>query len=270
MRYEYAMVDRTPGTPTSKRRIEMTVVGRQEQGIRLRRGRPVYGAKLGIIILDTRFQRFPGDIGYAGSFSFPVQYAVVRGISLGADLRPDEATLKKFFQAVDDLVMMGVDGISTSCGFLAIMQPDLAAYSPVPVAASSLLQIPMIERMLPKGKRVGVLTARKASLSEAHFKGVGSHFNLPIAGMSDESVFRRNLVSGNPHIDRAAQEREVLDVAAGLIGENPDIGALVLECTNLAPYSDVLEREFNRPVYDVITLLEWFHAGLRPKTYQGP
>ena len=231
------------------------------------RGRPVLGAKLGIIILDTRFQRFPGDIGNAGSFAFPVQYAVVRGVSLGADLKPDEATLKKFFQAVDDLVLLGVDGISTSCGFLAIMQPDLTNYSPVPVAASSLLQIPLIERVLPKGKRVGVLTAKKASLTAAHFHGVGAPADLPIAGMSDDTVFRQNLVSGNPRIDRDVQEREVLEVATGLLNEHPDIGALVLECTTLSPYSDVIEKNLNVPVYDVITLLNWFQAGLQPRRY---
>lgn len=243
------------------------IANHRDAGVNSRRGRPVHGAKLGIIILDTRFQRFPGDIGYAGSFSFPVQYAVVRGISLGADLRPDGPTLKKFFQAVDDLVMMGCDGISTSCGFLAIMQPELTAYSPVPVAASSLLQIPMIQRTLPKGRRVGVLTAKPSSLTAAHFEGVGASFDLPIAGMSDETAFRRNLVSGNPAIHRAEQEREVLEVATSLMSSNPDIGALVLECTNLAPYSDALEKTLNVPVYDIITLLEWFHAGLRPRTH---
>lgn len=232
------------------------------------RGRPVYGAKLGIIILDTRFQRFIGDIGNAETFRFPVQYSVISGISLGADLTPDGETLQVFYRAIDDLVARGVDGISTSCGFLAIMQPHLTARSPVPVASSSLLQIPMLQRMLPSNKQVGVLTAKKPALTPGHFAGVGVDFNGPIAGMSLEGYFRANLISGNPRIDFARQEAEVLDTVRTFLTENPSIGALVFECTNLSPYSAAVEREFGIPVYDVITMLDWFHAGLRPRQYR--
>ncbi|MHA6729725.1 aspartate/glutamate racemase family protein [Devosia sp. A369] len=232
------------------------------------RGRPVYGAKLGIIILDTRFQRFVGDIGNAETFDYPVQYSVIKGVSLGADLTPEGETLQVFYRAIDDLVARGVDGISTSCGFLAIMQPHLAARSPVPVASSSLLQIPMLQRMLPTSQQVAVVTAKKPSLTPAHFAGVGVSFDGPIAGMSLEGYFRANLISGNPKIDFARQEQEVLDTVRGLLEENPNIGALVFECTNLSPYSASVEREFGIPVYDVITMLDWFHAGLRPRQYR--
>lgn len=231
------------------------------------RGRPVHGAKLGIIMLDTLFQRFPGDIGNAHSFDFPVQYAIVRGIRLGGSVRPDEETLRKFFDVIDLLVANGVDGISTSCGFLAIMQPHLAEYSPVPVASSSLMQIPMLQRMLPKGKKVGVLTANKPALTPAHFEGAGVSPDLPVAGMPLDGAFRHNLVTGNPVIDRADHEREVLQETEKLLREHPDIGALVFECTNLSPFSEVTQRTFGLPVYDIITLLKWFHGGLQPTSY---
>lgn len=232
------------------------------------RGRPVYGARLGIIILDTRFQRFIGDIGNAETFRYPVQYSVVSGISLGADLTPEGETLQVFYRAIDDLVARGVDGISTSCGFLAIMQPHLAARSPVPVATSSLLQIPMLQRMLPAGRQVGVLTAKKPALTPGHFAGVGVSFDGPVAGMPLDGYFRANLVSGNPAIDFARQEAEVMDTVRLFLAEHPSIGALVFECTNLSPYSAAVEREFGLPVYDVITMLDWFHAGLRPRQYR--
>jgi len=232
------------------------------------RGRPVHGASLGIIILDTRFQRFPGDIGHAGSFRFPVQYAVLEGVALGADLRPDEATLARFHRAIDQLVAQGADGISTSCGFLAIMQPHLAAYSPVPVASSSLMQIPMLQRMLPAGQTIAVVTAKRPALTEAHFRGVGAEFSGPIAGMPLDGYFRANLVEGNPRIDFARQEGEVLEVVRALLTEHAGVGAIVLECTNLAPHSAAIERAFGVPVYDIITLLDWFHSGLRPRTYR--
>ncbi len=235
---------------------------------RVYRGKPVHGVSVGIIILDTRFQRVPGDIGYAGSFSFPVQYHIAKGYRRGSYLLPDQKeVLDAFVQAADALVELGVDGIGTSCGFLSIFQPYLTERIAVPVATSSLLQIPLVERLLPKGKRVGVLTANAARLTSEHFLAAGARPDVAFAGIPPEGVFRSNLSNGNPHIDRDVHEQEVVQAAGELLAANPDIGAIVLECTNLSPYSSAIEQAYGLPVYDVITLLEWFHAGLRPRRY---
>ena len=45
-------------------------------------GRNIYGAYLGILMLDTNFPRIPGDIGNALSFDFPVLYKIVEGASV--------------------------------------------------------------------------------------------------------------------------------------------------------------------------------------------
>ncbi|MBV9250598.1 MAG: aspartate/glutamate racemase family protein, partial [Acetobacteraceae bacterium] len=142
--------------------------------VRPHRRQPVHGVTVGIMILDTGFQRFPGDIGYAPTFRFPVQYAVVRGATPDRIVRPKaDGMLDMFKRAVDDLVALGVDGITTSCGFLACLHQELAAYSPVPIVTSSLLQIPLVQSILPRGERVGVLTADAAALTADHFRSVG-------------------------------------------------------------------------------------------------
>src|ERR1700733_7332003 len=153
--------------------------------------------------------------------------------------------LDLFLRAADELVALGVDGITTSCGFLAILHPQLVAHCPVPVATSSLLQIPLVQSILPKGSRVAVLTADKDALSPDHFRAVG----CPTDG-----IFRHNNRTGQPVVDYAAQEREVLGMAEQLLHENPDVGAIVSECTNLPPYSAKIEETFRVPVYDIIGL----------------
>jgi hypothetical protein len=118
------------------------------------------------MMLDTGFQRLPGDIGYAPTWRFPVQFAVVRGATPDRIVKPNaDGMLDLFLRAADELAALGVDGITTSCGFLAILHPQLVAHCPVPVATSSLLQIPLVQSILPNGKRVGVLTADKEALS---------------------------------------------------------------------------------------------------------
>src|SRR6266446_3013503 len=62
--------------------------------------------------------------------------------------------LDAFLAAGAELVQDGADGITTSCGFLSIYQRELAAHCRVPVAASALMQIPLVERLLPPRKRM--------------------------------------------------------------------------------------------------------------------
>ncbi|MEP5091559.1 MAG: aspartate/glutamate racemase family protein, partial [Paracoccaceae bacterium] len=108
-------------------------------------GKTVFGATLGILMLETRFPRVPGDMGNALTWPFPVQYRVVRGASPKKVVLDDPtALLDIFVKAGRDLVQSGCDGITTNCGFLALLQDELTASLDVPVASSSLMQIPMI------------------------------------------------------------------------------------------------------------------------------
>lgn len=240
-------------------------------GGRRDRRRPVHGVALGIIVLDTAFERLPGDIANARTWSFAVQFAVVRGITpervIGGD--PDDY-LPPFFRAIDELVALGVDGITTSCGFLAAAQPLLAAYSPVPVAATSLLQIPWIQALLPRGKQVGVVTADKERLTAEHFTAVGAPADLPVAGLPEQGVVRSCMRTNAARVDFRRQQAEMLGVVGRLLEDHPSIGALVAECANLGPYSAAVHDAFGVPVYDIVTLVDWFHAGLRPRRYRPP
>ena len=196
--------------------------------------------------------------------------AVVSGAAADGNFAADDIrTLDLFLRAADRLVALGVDGICTSCGFLALWQREFAAHCAVPVATSSLLQIPLVERLLPAGKRVGVLTWSKAHLTAGHFMAVGAPTDLPIGDVPADSAFNRNMSLANPVVDRAVQEREVVAAAGRLIAAHPQIGAIVSECTNLGPYSAAIARAGGVPVYDVVTLIEWFHAGLRPRRHEA-
>ncbi len=112
-----------------------------------------------------------------------------------------------------------------------------------------------------------MLTADAAALSPDHFRAVGVDPDLPVVGMPPDGVFRYNNRTGQPIVEYAAQEREVLAMAEELLTRHPDVGAIVSECTNLPPYSAKIEATFGVPVYDIISLVEWFHAGLRPRRY---
>ncbi|MBD9597329.1 aspartate/glutamate racemase family protein [Ensifer sp. ENS05] len=228
---------------------------------------PVHGVSIGVIVLDTRFQRIPGDIGNATTFPFPVQYMIANGLREGSSLEPDPVTLKNFVDVANQLIALGVSGITTSCGFLSLFQDLLAERLSVPVATSSLLQIPLVQRLLPKGKRVGVLTATHGKLTPAHFKAVGAPEDTPFDGLEMEGTFRQNLRHGVSPIRYADHEADILDAARRLLQKNSEIGAIVLECTNMPPYAHAISARYGLPVFDVISMIKWFHQGLVPRAY---
>jgi len=232
------------------------------------RKRTYYGVPIGILMLETYFERFNGDIGNARTWPFPVQYKIVKGAS------PDRITsltstdfLQPFLDAADELVAAGCDGITTTCGFLALYQRELAGHCAVPVATSALLQVPMVERILPKGKRPAVMTFSAEGLTSKHLESVGVDANTPVIGMPPASQFQRSIRAGDTSVTFETLRREVLDVATAACKADSSIGALVLECTNLTPYSADLRRALGLPIFDVVSLVHWFHRSLRPETF---
>ena len=128
-------------------------------------GKSLYGARVGILMLETRFPRIPGDMGNAETWPFPVLFKVVPGAS-SRRVVCDKAAglLDEFLGAAGELVRLGADGITTTCGFLSLFQRQIAAHVGVPVATSSLMQVPFLQSVLPPGKRVGVITISAQSL----------------------------------------------------------------------------------------------------------
>jgi Asp/Glu/hydantoin racemase len=54
------------------------------------------------------------------------------------------------------------------------------------------------------------------------------------------------------------------------VAAHPDVGAVVLECTNMAPYARALRERLGRPVFDIYSFISWFHAGLVPRDFGPP
>ncbi|GAA4321489.1 aspartate/glutamate racemase family protein [Pigmentiphaga soli] len=235
------------------------------------RKKTFHGVTIGILMVKTTFERLPGDVGHAGTWDFPVQFRIVEEATPERMMALDSIDLVgAFTRAGLELAAGGVDGIATTCGFLALYQDRLAAALPVPVATSALLQAPMVSRLLPRGRRVGIMTFSRENLSAAHLAAVGVPADTPVVGMPADSAFRRSIKGEPVPAPVAVQRAEVLAAAGRLMREHPDVGAIVSECANLTPFSDDISRAFGVPVYDAVTLIEWFHAGLKPRAYLPP
>jgi Asp/Glu/hydantoin racemase len=237
-----------------------------------RGGKAIYGAPLGILMLEAKFPRIPGDMGNAATWPFPVLYRVVPGASPERVVLNEAAgLLQDFKHAAAELVAQGAEAITTNCGFLSVFQRELAAHVRVPVATSALIQVPWVQATLPPGRRVGIITVSAGSLTPRHLEAAGVPLDTPIVGTENGREFFRVLVLAEKQdMDISLAARDILDAGRTLVSRHPDIGAIVLECTNMPPYAHALREALDLPVFDIYSLVTWLHAGLRPRDFGRP
>ena len=227
-------------------------------------GKNIFGVYIGILMLETHFPRIPGELGNATSFNYPVRYHIVKGASPHKVVREkDPALLNLFIKGAQELEKFGVRAITTNCGFLAQFQQEIANAVNVPFFSSSLMQIPMIYRMLKKDQKVGVLTVNSASLTPDLFKKVGVEgIPLVVKGLENEEEFTHVMLDDILEMDVDKARDENVKVAKELIKENPDVGAIVLECTNMPPYAKAIQEAVQLPVFDIFTLADMVYNSL--------
>lgn len=231
-------------------------------------GKAVSGAAVGILMLEARFPRIPGDMGNGLTWPFPVLYRVVRDATPDRVVRHNaEGLLDAFIEAGQAMVAEGADGITTTCGFLSLYQDQLAAALGVPVASSSLMQAPLIARTLAPGKRVGILTISAGTLSKDHLIMAGADPQTPVMGTEGGSEFTRVILGDEMELDVEAARRDNVEAARALVARHPDLGAILLECTNMTPYAADIGAATGLPVYSIYNFVTWFHSALAPRRF---
>lgn len=225
-------------------------------------GRNFYGVPLGIIMLDSQLPRLPGDVGNATTWPFPVHFRVVKGARAREVIRElhTRALLDRFIEAAQDLDNMGVRVITTSGGYLALFQRELQASVRATVLSSSLLQVPWVWSLLPAGSRIGILTMEGRSLTRQHLSavGVGPDISVGIVGMEEVGGYMHDAyLNGAMEFDPIRIGEELRDATLLLKERHPDVGAIVLECTNFPPFAHVIATTSGLPIYDLVTLVTW-------------
>jgi hypothetical protein len=199
---------------------------------------------LGVLMLDTRFPRPLGDIGHPDSFGVPTRQVVLKGawpekvVASATSLRR-ERLVEPFQRMVRQLVADGAAAITTSCGFLVLLQADLQrAAGRVPVVTSSLLLLP---GLLRQHAQVGVLTISASALGKEHLRAAGVPQerlkDVLVQGVPRDTEFANAILGNRDSMDLALAEADVVAAAHALKARAPNLTHLVLECTNMPPYA---------------------------------
>ncbi|MFN4190289.1 MAG: aspartate/glutamate racemase family protein [Pseudothermotoga sp.] len=220
-------------------------------------GKNIYGFRLGVIMLETHFPRLPGDIGNASTWDFPVLYKTMKKIGVREVIENDPAPfLQEFIEAAKDLEKQGVRVITTSCGFLSIFQDQIAQELNVPFISSALILIPIVHKMIGK-KKVGIITANSQALSPLHLQAIGAQ-NVPIVKVGiEDTEFGKTLLYDRWEIDIEVARKEMIEKAKKLISTDSDIGAIILECTNMPPFARDVRLVTKLPVFDIVNLINF-------------
>ena len=235
------------------------------------KGQVSSGEAIGILLLETSVPFIPGDVANATTYAFPVRFQKVTGFSVRRALSKDPSVYADLRQAAGDLVQQGVRAVTGDCGFMGIHQKKLARELGVPVFLSSLLQISFISLLIGENAKVGIITADSKSLSADLLAAVGvsDSANLVIGGLEDSQQFYRFAIQETGSLDTEAVEKEVVTIARDMVADNPQIRALLLECSLLPPYGAAVQDAVNLPVFDYITMINYVFAAVVKRQYRG-
>jgi Asp/Glu/hydantoin racemase len=218
--------------------------------------------RAGILMLDTHFPRIPGDVGNPVTWPFPVEFETVAGV--GVELATRERNPSRYEQPFIDAALRlerrGVSLVTTSCGFLILLQDRLQAALHMPVLTSSLLQVPWISAFLEPHAKIAIITFERPSLSPAHLQAAGINPSRVVIAGLEGTAFHATIALDSAVLDEERARQDHIDVARRLIAQHPEIEAFVLECANMPPYAPAIREATGLPVYDITTLINWTAA----------
>ncbi len=207
---------------------------------------------LGVLMLDTRFPRPPGDVGNPETYAragIPVRFSTVKGASPRRIVEEADARLvQPFVDAAVQLVAEGASMVTTSCGFLAAYQDVISKAVSVPVLTSSLLQV-------RRHARPGIVTFDAQSLTPRILQAAEVPAGTPVTGVRPGCELHRRILNNETSLDLAEAQRNVVEAALRLVETSPSVENIVLECTNMPPYRDAVAAATGRAVHDIETLI---------------
>lgn len=228
-----------------------------------------YGQLIGILMFKGVSPRLPGDLGHAETLDVNVCYEILEDVCFMDLVQGSEKTKESLIAAAKRLESKGVKAITGDCGLLSLYQQEIASELKVPFVSSSLLLLPLIWNLQGKVGEIGIITGHTYLLKQEHLikAGVTEDMKLCIAGMESEEEFKKVVLSGGDVLDSDNMEQGLINVCTKLIEQHPDIKSILLECTNLPTYSAKINKLFDIPVYDAVSLAKLVSLAINPHTF---
>ncbi len=237
----------------------------------MKKGQNYAGYSVGILhIDDVYYPLLPGNVVNAYSYDFPVKMKAVPNLDVPGLLSGDPALEEPIIKAAKELQEEGIRAVSGACGFFGFFQKQVAAEIDVPVALSSLVQAIWIKTIMKPEQKIGVLTADQFSITDRLLEScyIENPEFLVIKDLRHGPQFSA-ILEGRGYFDNSEVKKEVTNAAIELVEQNDNIGAILLECSDLPPYASYVQRAVGLPVFDFITMIKWLHNATTQRPYTG-
>ena len=243
-----------------------------------------FGEAVGIITQRTWYPALiHGHHNVVTTYDFPVRIKLIENWRAPKDKWEEWSgwNVSEYIKIAKELESEGVAAICTNCGLNGTMQEVLANAVNVPVFTSSLLQVPFVSRSLKKGKKVGILTGSARHVRDQNYKllrncGIDASVPCIVKGMDeseDVDLWRSQFVQAmTPGKSSSAYDPRKVEAlmakeAKKMVSENPDIGAIVLECTEMPLYSAAVQEATGLLVFDSSTMVRYVYNACVKRHY---
>ena len=230
------------------------------------------GYSVGIVYIeDVFYPMVPGNVVNAYTYDFPVRMRGVPDLDIDTLFRRDPVIGDKIIELANYMIEKeGIRALCSACGFFGNFHAQVADALDIPVALSSLVQIRWIRAVIKPGQKIGILTADKSSFTDVLLENVGvtDKSDLIIGDLRHGEHFSAILEYRGEFNNKCVKE-EVVAAALELQKQEPNLGAILLECSDMPPSAYAVQHATQLPVWDFITLIKWLHNGTTQKPYTG-
>ena len=236
------------------------------------KGQLMSGYTIGILVQDVRYPLIPGNVVNAYTYDYPVRMEIVEGANQSRVHTADRTLIPQIVEACEKMTKQGVRAIVGGCGYFGNFQKDVANAVDVPVYLSSIIQIPWIRVGLAPDDEIGIICADIDNITDYLFEQCNvtseERGKCQIVGAGDMPEFSA-LLEGRGEFKNKTIRDELVNLALEHVREHPNIRAILLECSDMPPYSAAIQKAVGLPVYDFITMIDFVHKAVAQKPYQG-
>ena len=245
--------------------------------MKVKGGKQYYGEGIGIALFDgRRYPILPGDVANASTYDYPVRLKVIEELyetptSWNKALNTP-ADIQRIVDTVKSLEDDGVRAVVTACGFFSVVQEILADSVDIPVFTTPLLMVPQIVRLIGSDRSVCIITASERLLISDYLTAAGIELDMPvnIVGMEPSTEFYATHMGGTRTTwDVDLQRKELVEIVQNAVLRFPNIGAFLLECSQLPTFSADIQDVVNLPVFDYIGFIDMIHLSVVQRHYSG-
>ena len=234
----------------------------------------VAGVAIGIILFgQTGYALPPGSVENATTFKYPVYYRSIEAASVesvvSSEMNPD--VLRQLVETGKEMEAQGCRAVVGACGYFANYLPEVKKALEVPCFFSSIMQVPIILNSLRPGKKVGILCANGSVLSTAPvLKNCGVHDPASVVISGAEVLPEmQKILKGTGSYNPSELERGLIRLAEEMVEANPEVGAILLECTLFPTHAWAIQNAVRMPVYDFTTLIDWVYTAVVRRPFTG-